>query len=831
VDPSSGERELQGRGEAEHLDALVVVCPVFNIEYPSAGVASVLAYANAHGLRAACHDLNIELYNAADERMKGRWLISEGLYWRTPETLAQMLDLAGSQIERLLLRARATTARVFGFATIYDNTPFTTEVARRLRAVRPDAVIVFGGTGVLLDCHREEVLADAPDLVDVFVQGEGELAFFEIAAACRAGVLDERLDGIDGVFYREQGAGSAAYTQTRPRDSVTDLDALPFPTYREFDVDQYKEQSLSISGSRGCVNSCTFCNNTVFWRCRFARRSPESLVEEIEHHLKNYRLIDYEFNDLEVNHSPEVLEAFCDLLIERDLGIVWNANVYVREDMTTELFAKMKRAGAGRIRIGVESGSANVLKGMHKPFTPEIASQMVRRAHAGGVSVQLNIIVGFPNETEEDFAETLAFLEDHAACIDKILNLNTCLVCPGNRLETHPWEFYIPIPNGHHFVVEDRHYVYWTDANGLDYPTRLRRFCEVVALLDELKIPYEVPASFGPRQQAETGDAVEEQESIATQLADYDAWTAQQGRPAALFGGERASGDARVVAVAFADDQDRIFRAFRTGSSMSVILCFDVERPLTDPVLRVQLFNGDGPEDNLMVFGNNTTEAGQPTGELAPGRYEARLVFDELNLLTGRYKVTAGVWPHHQAEAPHDARHGIYDFFVWGGRSADGAVAHLPVGIAHQFHLPLAAHLEDWSDGAPRLLRLEPLDGQGRPCDLVRCGEAMNVRLIWLLPEYHEPVTLVLAIEGAGRTLHRFEVSEGLWAGPGQLVLEYREVNLLGGDYTLTAELVRQSRPRQVLDRRRAPLQVCSPGAWGGGVVYNPGRWTLRPLD
>ncbi len=53
------------------------------------------------------------------------------------ETLAQMLDLARPQIERLLLRARATTARVFGFATIYDNTPFITEVARRLRPSVP----------------------------------------------------------------------------------------------------------------------------------------------------------------------------------------------------------------------------------------------------------------------------------------------------------------------------------------------------------------------------------------------------------------------------------------------------------------------------------------------------------------------------------------------------------------------------------------------------------------------------------------------------------------------------------------------------------------------
>jgi tRNA-2-methylthio-N6-dimethylallyladenosine synthase len=66
------------------------------------------------------------------------------------------------------------------------------------------------------------------------------------------------------------------------------------------------------------------------------------------------------------------------------------------------------------VHLPVQSGSARILKAMRRTYTPERYLGLVARLREAlpDLALGTDIIVGFPGETEEDFAATLALVEE-----------------------------------------------------------------------------------------------------------------------------------------------------------------------------------------------------------------------------------------------------------------------------------------------------------------------------------------------------------------------------------------------------------------------------------
>src|SRR5699024_11884519 len=78
------------------------------------------------------------------------------------------------------------------------------------------------------------------------------------------------------------------------------------------------------------------------------------------------------------------------------------------DDQLVEVLAKGGNL-LDHIHLPVQSGSSEILRKMNRKYTRESYLELVRKIKAAipNVTLTTDIIVGFPNETEEQFEETM----------------------------------------------------------------------------------------------------------------------------------------------------------------------------------------------------------------------------------------------------------------------------------------------------------------------------------------------------------------------------------------------------------------------------------------
>ena len=137
----------------------------------------------------------------------------------------------------------------------------------------------------------------------------------------------------------------------------TVLDALPFPAWDLVPVERYR--FLSIMGSRGCDQKCAYCPYVSAQGCSFRGRSPNSIVAELSWLAENYAPARVVFRDPVFAHDAARVTAICDWIArhpEIGAGTRFSWECESRPDhFDGPMLARMKQAGCGWIKIGLES--------------------------------------------------------------------------------------------------------------------------------------------------------------------------------------------------------------------------------------------------------------------------------------------------------------------------------------------------------------------------------------------------------------------------------------------------------------------------------------------
>jgi len=267
------------------------------------------------------------------------------------------------------------------------------------KAAVPAALTIAKGAHFVI-ADREAM--EACPALDIAVRGEAESAVGEIAD----GVA---LENVLGITWRR----GTEIVRNADRPQVRDLDFLPMPDRRLLRNDLYVrpdtgEPQTTILASRGCPKDCIFCLVKVVTGRPISQRSAKSIVDEVEACVRDFGIRNFYFRaDTFTWYKPWVMEI-CDLIIGRGLDVHWVCNS--RADTVNDaMLAKMKAAGCWMIGLGIESGSADILRRIKKGITLDEARSSARLIRKHGIRTYNFYIIGFPWDDERTIRETVDF--------------------------------------------------------------------------------------------------------------------------------------------------------------------------------------------------------------------------------------------------------------------------------------------------------------------------------------------------------------------------------------------------------------------------------------
>jgi radical SAM superfamily enzyme YgiQ (UPF0313 family) len=448
-------------------DVLLTLLPPWGRPTLPIGLGYLGQYLAAHGVQHEVLDLNLEIFREVenDPQLAELWRPQQAEAWVHPQRFEGTLAALEPRLQTAVDRLARSKAAIVGFSVNQSNARITIETARRLRARSPDRTIVLGGLGVYIPGERRLV---PEGLVDLFVMGEGEATLLEVVRRVAAG---EGLEEIAGTLRHPE------QQRWEPRAPL-ELGAH-WPTYDRFSVGRYPDggQPMPLLLGRGCVCRCSFCGDYPFWG-KYRSRRGEQVLAEIEHHVHQYGIRTFEFNDLAINGDLAALETLCDGIIARGLDLEWSSYAYFRP-MPAHLPAKLRRAGCVMLRFGMESASNAVLERMRKPHRAPLAAEVLAAMTRADIHCNLGLMVGFPDETDAELEETCAFLRRHQAEIHEVDSLSVFYIKPLSEVEQHPERYGVRFP-------ED-HTIRWNRWEGRDGSTHERRAARAWRLVEAIE--------------------------------------------------------------------------------------------------------------------------------------------------------------------------------------------------------------------------------------------------------------------------------------------------------------------------------------------------------
>ncbi|MDR3567101.1 MAG: radical SAM protein [Syntrophobacteraceae bacterium] len=304
-------------------------------------------------------------------------------------------------LPRTLSEAVKTTPDVIFMETTTPSIAADYENLTRLKEATNATVVVGGPHATYF--HRD-VLKEC-QAIDVVIRHEFDTKISSVVSnICN-------LDGIPGITYRN----GADIVDNGDGEYADDLDSIPFPDRETVPWQWYLEAwysrrpFMNLMTSRGCPYHCSFClwpQSMYGHRQRF--RGVENVISEIGLLIDRYGVKELNIDDGTFTTNRKRVIEFCRRLREEKFKLVWTCNGRV-DTLDDEMLSEMKRSGCKMIRLGVESGSQEVLDKIKKGLTLEQIEAGVRMVKSHGIQALGGFMFGFPYDSRKTVEETIKF--------------------------------------------------------------------------------------------------------------------------------------------------------------------------------------------------------------------------------------------------------------------------------------------------------------------------------------------------------------------------------------------------------------------------------------
>lgn len=279
--------------------------------------------------------------------------------------------------------------------------PAVLEIAKMVKAIRPQAVVVVGGPHMSI--YAKESLTW--ECIDLAVAGDGEDTLLDIVQTLEGG---GDMFSIAGTWARNP-EGDIYENAHRPLQM--DLDVYPMPALDLLPMDRYHCMTVArpfstMVSTRGCPWHCGFCSQVYTNRLRY--RSVGAVVDEIQWHVERFGVKEIVMFDETFTVGRSRVLALCDEIINRKIKVEFNIRARV-DTVDKPMLQALKAAGCRSIHMGVEGGSQRMLDIMKKGITVEQVQQAFRWAQEVGMETRGYFMIGYFDATPADVEDTIRF--------------------------------------------------------------------------------------------------------------------------------------------------------------------------------------------------------------------------------------------------------------------------------------------------------------------------------------------------------------------------------------------------------------------------------------
>ena len=384
------------------------------------------------------------------------------LYGTTSDSIPLYVD---QLLANLMTIVNQHQPKILAISVFSDDCRTATRlICQHMRDHMPDVKILIGGAGIAKG--QKYGVSDAVSfggklknqgLVDHYIVGDAEHSFREF--------LQNNLDfpGINSVAWQ-------------PLDNQQQQD-LSYPDYSDYDWKLYDKKTIGITGSRGCVRQCKFCDYIVY-HPTFTWRSGQNIFEEMVAQQRRFGISHFEFSDSLVNGNlnafRELIQALADHNAQpSNQRITWSGYFIMRTptQFKEELWRLTAASGATNLLAGIETFNDAARAKIGKKFTNEDIDFGIKMAMKYNMNLWILFFVGSPEETEDHIDETKQWLTQHTYALNNvtIIMANPMNLLPGSWYDKNQNSMGIVIPD-----LEDRTSWFINNTNN-NFQTRVHR--------------------------------------------------------------------------------------------------------------------------------------------------------------------------------------------------------------------------------------------------------------------------------------------------------------------------------------------------------------------
>jgi hypothetical protein len=276
---------------------------------------------------------------------------------------------------------------IIGLGVYIWNASEIHELIHILKKISPQTIIVLGGPEVTYEPFRVDF-----SLADYIIQGEGDLAFYELCNNITTGKTSERII----------------------RMSIPDLKSitLPYQYYSDHDI---ANRYIYVEISRGCPFECEFCLSSMDEKVRaFELDTVLGEFEKLwQRGARNFKFVDRTFN-LNMKAANKILDFF----LEKEPPYFAHFEV-IPDHFPASLREKIKRFphGALQLEIGIQTLNLEIANNISRNLKlDKIKENISFLENETTAHIHLDLIVGLPGESLESFGRNL----------DELMRLSSC---------------------------------------------------------------------------------------------------------------------------------------------------------------------------------------------------------------------------------------------------------------------------------------------------------------------------------------------------------------------------------------------------------------------